>query len=161
MNDVKLQIDKIEKIVNQTTNENQVKTLIKDIRNLNETMVNQIQNFIQRMKHFTIMFLKVTSVVKTKNAIHGQVFLGLLKEDIILTLEPSEDKQQVSMKIVQQDDSLKLQVTAELDMSDKDDHKLKVKAKYPACVLLMQDDQHILVKPITIEEKVDNNKLES
>ena len=52
-------------------------------------------------------------------------------------------------------------MTAKLDMSDKDNYTLKVKAKYPACALMVQDDRHILVKPIIIEEEVDNNKLES
>ena len=46
-------------------------------------------------------------------------------------------------------------------MSDKDKYTLEVKAKCPACALVVQDDQHFLVKPITIEEEVDNIKLES
>ena len=87
-------IDEIEKIVNQTTNENQVKTLIKDIRNFNEKMVNQIQNFIQRMKQFTIMFLKGPNVVKTKRAIQGQVILELCQSiDLVSTVEYDQSVQ--------------------------------------------------------------------
>ena len=107
INDVKFQIDEIEKTINQTTDENRVKKLIKDIRNLNETMENQIQNFIKRVKQFTIMFLKGKDVVSTQHAIQGQVFLGLLEECIVLTLEPSDDETQILMKIKQQDGDLK------------------------------------------------------